>query len=271
MQPSYRHGGGKLIHTGYHVLDLLPWLMRHCQRPDEITAPVRRIASAQVWANTFCPPDALALERGPTSPDLARRLQGLGEINAGVQVSFRDQDNRVISIVQIAALHEGLSLNAHPASPDPGHRAQAANQGRTKQDVLSIYQGPVAGLWLRRIAKLRDSDGAKLGERNHTEIVSASRADRNGAVPILDRLELDYEPSDSAPTAEFLAALTAGGRGSPETCSPVEDHSVAVKLLASAYRSASTGLPVAVDFTPKEWSIPPGAFSYLDALGEAAS
>ncbi len=262
LQPSYRQGGGKLIHTGYHVLDLLPWLMRHCQLPDETSAAVRRIASAQVFTTTFCPPDSLGVEPCPASPDLEPRLQGLGEINAGVQVSFRDQRGRVIGIVQIAALHEGFSMNPRLQSPDAGHRARAANKGRTKQDVLSIYQGPVGALWLRRIAKLRNSDGSKLGERNHTEVVSARRPSGDGTQPILDRIEFEYDPSDSAPTAEFLAAVTSGGTH-PEVSSPVIDHSVAVKLLSSAYRSASTQQPVEVDFTPAEWSLPPGAAAYL--------
>ena len=259
-QPTYAAGAGKLLHTGYHLLDQLPWLMRHCQHADDPSAPVRRIASAQLFASTFHPIDAAAVTRIPPE-GRDRALEGLGEINASLQIAFRDRHNHVLCIAQIAAMHEGLSLHQQPFHADLVQRARTANAGRTKQDVLTIYQGPVAAVWMRRIAKLGEHPGHVLGGRDHLELLCGANPLLQPGLPAVKRLELAYEGCDSAPTLEFLRALRPGG--SAVVASPASDHLIAVRLLAAAYESAASHAPVDVIFEPAEWTLPPAAEQYV--------
>lgn len=259
LQPTYTGGGGKLVHTGYHLLDQIPWLMRHCQIPGDDSSPVRRIASAHVCATMFRPVDSAALRGDASARDLA--LAQLAEINAGLQVTFQDADGRAMCILQVGALHEGLSLNPQPPHADLAGRARAANAGRTKQDVLTIYQGPIGSIFLRRIAKL-DGPGARLGQRDHLELVCASHPQLLPDSPPLQRFDLAYEHCDSEPTLEFLRAL---GDRDAEVASPVSDHAVAIKLLSAAYESAIARQGVTITFEPSEWRLPPGSGAYLSA------
>ena len=259
-QPTYAEGAGKLLHTGYHLLDQLPWLMRHCQGANDPTAPVRQIASAQLLAHTFHPIDAAAIAGRPVE-GRDHTLEGLGEINAGLQVAFRDRHGHVLCIIQIAAMHEGLSLHQQPYHEDPAQRARTANAGRTKQDVLTIYQGPIAAVWMRRIAKLGEHPGHVLGGRDHLELLCGANPRLQPGLPAVKRLELAYEACDSAPTLEFFQALRPGA--SQVVASPARDHMIAVRLLAAAYESAMSRAPVDVVFEPAEWELPPAAEQYV--------
>jgi predicted dehydrogenase len=267
-QPTYADGAGKLLHTGYHLLDQLPWLMRHCQDRDDPTAPVRRIVSAQLFATTFHPIDAAAVMRAP-SHGRDRTLEGLGEINASLQVTFRDAHDHVLCIMQIAAMHEGLSLHQQPFHSDPAERARTANAGRTKQDVLTIYQGPIAAVWMRRIAKLGEHPGYVLGGRDHLELLCGANPLLQPGLPAVKRLDLAYEGCDSAATMEFLRALRPGA--STAVASPARDHVIAVKLLAAAYESAVSRAPVDITFECGEWDLPPAAEQYVmeNAIAES--
>ena len=260
QHPAYRGGAGKLTHTGYHLLDEIPWLMRHCQAATDQGSPVRRIIGATVHAAMFRPPDAAALH--PPGWPRDERLSRLGEVNAGVQVTFHDGAG-VICIVQIAALHEGLSLNEHgrtpPTAMPPEQHVFAANAGRTKQDILTVYQGPVRGIFLRRIAKL-DGPGSRLGQRDHLELTYASGPQHSPCPPHARQLRLEYQACDSEPTVDFLRALRERSR---EVASPISDHAIGIKLLAAAYESGITGQTIDVSFGVDEWAFPPAAGTYV--------
>lgn len=254
-------GGGKLINTGYHLLDTVPWLLRHCQPSGRGPSDVARIRCADVFAQFFGPEDAVGLlpNGGPRAPGEPGRLP-MNEINACLQVAFRDQEESTVCLWQLGALHEGISARRSPAArvdeEDP------AGAGRTKQDVLTVYQGPVAAVWMRRIAKLLPNEGAQLGESGHAELLCAQNSHLTGADGSLEQVVGAYVDTDNAPTEEFLAALL--GRSSREdVVSPVADQAIAVRLLAAAYESAVTQSSVRVQFDGLEWGLPPGTSTYL--------
>lgn len=236
-------GGGKLINTGYHLLDTVPWLLRHCQGRDAGASDVARIASADVFAQFFGANDAA----GIAAP--------LNEINACLQIAFRDDRDRTVCLWQLGALHGGISARR---SPTPRVDDDA---GRTKQDVLTIYQGPVAAVWMRRIAKLVPREGTEVGEAAHAELLCAQNPHLTGADGALEQVVGPYVDADTAPTEEFLGALLGGDAAA--VASPVADQSIAVRLLAVAYESAALRSPVRVEFAHEDWALPPAASSYL--------
>ena len=256
-QPTYRNGAGKLVHTGYHVLDIVPWIIRHGQAPERPGSAILRIRTAVIFASRFSPADASAArshEPG-ASTQAPRLVPTLGEVNAALQISLRDDDGRTVCIVQLGLLHEGLSLNPGTSSGTTSDRRVEADGGRTKQDILSIYQGPTSAIFLRRFAKLTGERGTGLGDRDHLELVHARNPRLPGGPAVLETRTLTYRADDDAPTAEFLRALD-----DPEmpVISPVADHGIAVKLLAAAYLSMESGESETVAFDDGEWRTPPG-------------
>lgn len=110
-------GGGKVSHSGYHLLDIIPWLMRQ--------SGMRDIDNAIVTAS-FERPDAAweALpqfrnhgntgeyeQEGVENDDgniNVRPSSALSEINAWIKISFRcKQTARCVAVITM--LHEGVS------------------------------------------------------------------------------------------------------------------------------------------------------------------
>jgi predicted dehydrogenase len=274
--------GGKIVHTGYHLLDIIPWLMRHCEPT---------IGRARVVASFFRPMDSFALIGDDAQSAVARSgihsdaWECLPEINAAVQITFlswseRDRRWRTACLAQFGMLHEGLSMKGH--LPD--------QENRTKQEFLALTQGPIAAFWMQRIAKLAPTLGREPGGSQHLELrVGINPRFVGGGLPI-DEVPMFYEEKDSAPAEEFLGALAmmwADPRHTPTVCSPVADHSIGIKLLSGIYESAARSYehtqsdrdtppsPCAVDvqFDEAEWSLPPNAVEYLppDRDGGAVS
>lgn len=227
-------GGGKLINTGYHLLDIVPWIMRH--------------ASA---------------DAPPASADIAchaTRLPGDGssahnEVDVALQIAFRDEAERPLCHFQLAALHGGLSRRRRVVGPGPARAWSDMVEGRTKQETLTIFQGPHAAVWMRRIAKLGVTTPAGLGSDDHVEVILARNPSLAGEAPAIEVIAPGYDDGDSAPTIEFARHL----RGEDAVRrSPARDHRLAMSLLSGAYRGMASGAPVRVAFHPEDWSTPPG-------------
>lgn len=258
VQPTYRNGAGKLAHTGYHVLDIVPWLLRHAQDDERPGSAISRVRSATVFASGFRPADAAAAW-SPNHDGAAIRTsfpETLGEVNAALLVTLYDAQERTVCIIQIGTLHEGLSLSAGASLPDAAQRRTQAEAGRNKQELLSLYLGPTSAIWMRRFAKLTGNDDSRFGGNRHLELVHARNRRVSGAPAMLRRRRLAYRADDDAPTLEFLRALR---QPDVAVTSPVHDHGIPVRLLAAAYASMASGEAVHVGFDAGDWALPPVA------------
>ena len=236
-----RTGGGKLINTGYHLLDLVPWIIRHA-------CPQVPITRADILTH------AMRAENGfLTDGELP-----LNEMNAAVQVAFKDQVGRVVCLFQLSALHGGLSRRAGSLSTDSADAWQEIIAGRTKQETLSIFQGAHSAVWLRRLAKLNVETGTAIGSDRHMEIVVAQNPAGQAPASALRVFNCDYDDDDFSPTREFVQMLRSGCF---DSLSPVRDHSIAMSLLSGAYQSMITGKLVQVSMTSEVWSSPPGCLN----------
>src|SRR5581483_9623372 len=121
-----------------------------------------------------------------------------------------------------------------------GHRPDQAN--RTKQEFLTLTQGPIAAFWMQRIAKLTPGLGREFGGDQHLELrIGKNPRLVGGGLPLED-VPTVYEERDSAPAEEFLGALVkmqADPEHIPTVCSPVADHGIGIKLLSGIYESAT--------------------------------
>ena len=271
---SYRDGG-KLTHTGYHFLDIVPWLMRH--------GGAKNISHAWITAQLFRPDDSL----GVMSPEeLRERMMpdytvqevvpqaGFGDINSNILIRFCDPQGRERCSVTFSMLHEGFSLRTSVNQKE-------ATEGRTKIDSLSVFQGPVFWAGLRRIAKMLPGTVVStnmIGAFDHHELTFSANSVLTGlpALEIINPSSLSEGrvtvygsqftcENDLSPTLNFLQQVTGRTTGG---FSPVRDHSIGIKLLSAAYESSALSLqegdgrPVAVKrtFDESEWVEPPSGF-----------
>ncbi|HVG16948.1 MAG TPA: hypothetical protein VM935_18390 [Chitinophagaceae bacterium] len=239
-----KSGGGKLTHTGYHILDTTSWLMRFAM--DEAF-----IQSAIVYATGFFPNDSLACEEHPKK----QSLQNYAEVNAALQISFKNERQDTVCMMQCGMLHEGLSHRINEKPSLANDRIHTAFKGRTKQDFLCLYQGPVGGIFHRRIAKLGNTNGTEVGGQDHTNVIYSANPYYSNFPAVLEK-EYCYDPQDSAPTMEFLNKITRKDE-EPLSVSPLNDHAIAIKLLSASYQSLATKAPVTVTFDKNEWAAPP--------------
>ncbi|HZT42570.1 MAG TPA: Gfo/Idh/MocA family oxidoreductase [Chthonomonadaceae bacterium] len=270
-QYSYRRGG-KLIHTGYHYLDIVPWLIRHAV-PDTDD----RITHAWVVASVLRPSDA-TITYGNTaarklfdrSTNSAANYDGLGDINSNLLVKLCDSKNRQRASILYSLLHEGFSRRLRDDKDTGG--------GRNKIDYLAVTQGPVLWAELRRIAKM-GREGDNLGGPAHQELTVLCNEQ---LTPLGDQATLTVKSyplyassnesvsasceNDEAPTIDFLKQVDAKLKGTsvrPPSLSPIEDHEIAVRLLSAAYESAAEsdradGKPIATEVRFQSWDTPPG-------------
>jgi len=259
---SYDFGGGKLTHTGYHFLDIVPWLMRFSGLTGNNT-----ITHAFVTANLFRPSDSVAMMGADQIGRLVRGSQreevqiapDLGDINSYIQVKFSN-GKRIVTSVNFTFMHEGFSLRT---SDDPRESVTR----RTKIDHMMISQGPLFCARFSRIAKMLDQDAiSPIGRPDHFELYCV--ANNLTGLPRIEMLKPEsvetYEGcgDDELPTTDFFQSVIDRTR---IPISPVSDHSTGVKLMSAAYRSAALSyatedgmpVPVKITFMPEEWNKPP--------------
>lgn len=236
-------GGGKLTHTGYHLIDIITWLMRFCEP---------NITEAKVYTNILRPRDTAFILEQPRKV-IEEIPEDLAEVNAAIQIEFRNKRG-VICFAQFGMLHEGLSLK------DSSNKLSTVS-GRTKQEIITINQGPIFSVWMRRIAKLIKEEGTDLGYKNHFELLFGNNPFETGRNEVLELGKSfgfdSYVEENKAPTNEFLNFLSDNKSNKLSVISPVSDHSVGIKLLSAVYQSATSQKIVKVRFNKSEWSIPP--------------
>lgn len=239
-----KSGGGKLTHTGYHILDTTTWLMRFAMNES-------CIKSAEVYATGFFPNDSLASIQYPKH----HRLKEHAEVNAALQISFKNERGDAVCILQCGLLHEGLSHRTNEKPTDEKERIQTAFKGRTKQDFLGLYQGPVGGIFHNRIAKLGNANSTEVGGQDHTHVIYTANPHYTSFPAVMEK-EYSYDPQDSAPTIEFLTKISGPDEEQPSV-SPLHDHAIAIQLLSASYQSLATKTPVVVTFNQNEWIASP--------------
>lgn len=251
-----KSGGGKLIHTGYHILDTASWLMRFAESGTGIKY-------AEVYATGYFPNDGLA-GMGQAGRPL---LNGYAEVNAALQISFKNRRHDTLCILQCGLLHEGLSHRTNQKPASEKERTKTAFGGRTKQDFLCLYQGPVGGIFHNRIAKLGRANPTEIGGHRHTNVVYTANPHFTDFPSVMQK-EYAYDPADSAPAIEFLDKITRGKKAGP-SASPLNDHAIAIKLLSASYESLAIKAPVLIEFDETDWTTPP-AIEFVHTENEVA-
>lgn len=269
---GFEQGYGKIAHSGYHFLDLVPWLLAAGETDRT------RLDSADVHAAVARPRDVLAqlgstaherlmpgfADRNPyTEHQLRRDTHGFGEVDAMLSLTFRSRGH-VMTLGGVTLLHNGFSQRGGlTAANSDLYRGN----GRVRHETLILHQGPFQTVHVHSLQTLPGTvnvDDHAPGGALHVEI----HVFRNGRLRGDWQTYTHYDP-DAITTAggaeptqeaarrraieEFLDYLH-GRRAREDLVSDLDGHRRGVALMAGAYLSTARqweGGPstATVDFT----------------------
>ncbi len=143
----YNQGYGKCSHSGYHSLDIVPWLMEAAE--DER----KHVDNVDIYANFLRPNDFISQitaedyqnlfpHYGKYSPypdyELFKRMENFGEIDAFNSFAFK-QGNRTISLATVNLVHNGFAQRNWVTAAG---RDLYKGNGRVRHESHYILQGP---------------------------------------------------------------------------------------------------------------------------------
>jgi GNAT superfamily N-acetyltransferase len=225
--------GGKIAHSGYHFIDLIPWILQSAGELD-------KIESIDVFSTFQKPADIKAYnnlaDRGVGNQESWERngpsfIEGstdslnpkLHEINTSIHFNFKDRNGQIITTATLSMFHGG---------PFSKEKTDNRGWGRVKTEEIFIRQEKQT-LRYSRIAKFfmpKGSPENAVGGKDHIEIVVQ---DAKG--PVLTKTE-----DDPLPGKEFIDTLysTNDLQGVNDLVrSPLYSHAIGIKLMAAVYKS----------------------------------
>lgn len=259
----FRYGYGKVSHSGYHFLDMCYSFFKAGwspgKRPDEI----------DIVSTFICPNDfmfSLTLEEqsralGKTAyksaskysaEELHRRMMGMGEMDAMLQITFKRHGN-VLAIAQLNLFHTGFSRRYwidHGPTPD-----LYKGCGRVKHEAHEIRSGPFQTIVIdsRQANDKHDRSTpstAELGSDNHFEVQTWRNCGILGEeeplkVYTISELDRRYNTQQPGIYAENIKRgilwealdFLEGNKTVADLSSNLPDHSVPASLMSAAYVS----------------------------------
>jgi len=253
---SYDQGYGKASHSGYHFLDIVPWLLEAAE------APGKELDEVEVFANVVRPRDLLRQldfedyrrifadfdeHNRYSAADLWRRVRYHGEVDAFVSLAFRSA-GRTMTLGSVNLVHNGFSQRG---SVLPNRTDLYKGNGRVRHESHVIEQGPFQAIYFQSY-QARDgvagADPAGVGGDRHVDVhVFRNRSlfpaweshrhlrledMEDGSVPVRGHQEGARRRS----VEEFLEHLR--GDGLPAT-SDLTEHRRGCVLMTGAYLSAA--------------------------------
>ena len=174
----YKYGYGKLMHSGYHFVDLLATLLdintKHIpKKPDVVN----------IFSQSVDPLDQHAiLDRGVYDKffgnDVANKfssfmsrddLDGYGEIDSFSQLQLVSE-GRVQTTAQLSLMQSGFSQRAWSDLPEDSYKSN----GRIRHEFVDIHVGPLLSVQVHSYQSLETSMDKEMrsspGGKNHFEI-----------------------------------------------------------------------------------------------------
>lgn len=146
----YKYGYGKLMHSGYHFIDLLSTLLRlnnqiEAKKPDSMalfSEYSRAIDQQSVITNSdysrFFGKDA-----ANRFEDFSKNeaLADFGEVDSFTQLQLM-KDGRIITTAQLSLMQSGFSQRAWPDLPADAYKSN----GRIRHEYVNIHIGPLMSI-----------------------------------------------------------------------------------------------------------------------------
>lgn len=145
----YNQGYGKLLHSGYHAIDIMDFLTRKSYEQAGVANKEIEVVGNFIYPNDFLAQIPLAEYeklfgsdlpyRGYSEADIIGKFKKFGEIDAQIQTTYKDTKGRSITIGQFNLLHN--SFSQRDWSEASGRDLYKGN-GRIRHELHYIVQGP---------------------------------------------------------------------------------------------------------------------------------
>lgn len=226
----YKHGTGKLLHSGYHFLDLATYLL-----------PKHESACLEFGVLKISPDDAMAqqkklYEKLAIPTEVPADLRHLGELDLNLLGRLR-KDQCCLCSLNLSLRQNTFSRrgsNARPSDPYKG-------AGRIRHERLSLQMGPLMNIQVHSYQshELRDPDPQREygpGHRLHFEV----QVFRNSAViggPPFERLDFGSGSAPLGHNEESRRSILRAFLGGRPSLSPFSQQRPTHALLVAIYRA----------------------------------
>ena len=169
----YRYGYGKLMHSGYHFVDLILYLLN-----ENINLKGKEVGKLSLKSSAYFPKDFFKVVNNSDyqklfGVDYQKYLeldnQMFGEIDVHSLLDFKDNENHLLTSVSFDMLQSGFTRRAWSDLPVDTYKGN----GRIKHNFVEINLGPLVSIKIISFqAKLKKEgfDGVGLGDNDHFEI-----------------------------------------------------------------------------------------------------
>lgn len=174
----YKYGYGKLMHSGYHFIDLLATLLQlnnriDSKKPDSMTifSEYSRAIDQQIVINRsdykrFFGVNVANRLSAFSADD---GLNNFGETDSYTQLQFSKND-RIITTAQLALIQSGFSQRGWPDLPEDSYKSN----GRIRHEYINIHIGPLASIQVHSYQSKQINEQSILdyttGGNNHFDI-----------------------------------------------------------------------------------------------------
>jgi len=255
----YNQGYGKCSHSGYHSIDIMDWLVK-----SSILNNKQKIEKIEVVSNFMYPNDfvnqlpydsyrKLFNSKEPikyTEEEYKELTKDYGEMDAQIQVAFKNKNNDVTTIGQFSLLHNSFSQRNWSSAKG---RDLYKGNGRIRHEMHYIVQGPFQTI----IYESYQSEEILTEKNNHSNIGGEYHLDihvfRNSKMfndwKSYEKISLDdlgnnilkgysrghQEDARRLAIVSFLKSIN-----NPDTVrySDIEDQAESLDILYLAYKSA---------------------------------
>ena len=187
----YKYGYGKLMHSGYHFVDLLTSIEKiNMSVADKIPDTVNIFSQAvrPVDQHTTVAADQYYKFFGKSVadkivPDMQRReVRNYGEIDSFSQMQFT-RKGKVITTAQLSLMQSGFSRRAWAELPKDTYKAN----GRVRHEFIDIHIGPLCSVQVHsyQSTEVANQPGQPYGpgDKNHFDIYIFRNSDLIGGKP----------------------------------------------------------------------------------------
>ncbi|CCV65005.1 conserved hypothetical protein [Alteracholeplasma palmae J233] len=247
----YKHGYGKLMHSGYHFVDLLTQLVSlnnkythhghdkvtvysNFTRPSDVIFQINDESRNKLFKSTL-------FEKKASDIDLSK----YGEVDVSSSIKFTKGAN-IVTIAQLNLLQTGFSRRGWMCLPKDAYKGN----GRVRHERINIQIGPIMNIQVHSYQayeiKDRDIYGKNdVGSVEHFEIHIFRNTDLIGGVPH-EKINIS-DLYDKKHISDFIGYNEQARKKAVEEflfdndkkTSSIEDHNDSVQLLSAIYKTLS--------------------------------
>lgn len=171
----YKYGYGKIMHSGYHFVDLLLYLLEENKKLIN-----KKITGLRIKSSAVYPSDSFRMINSEDyktlfhtsidyEEDINKMNNQFGEIDVHSILDFVDDENHILTSVSMDMLQSGFSRRAWTDLPEDTYKSN----GRIKHSFIEINLGPLVSIKILAFQALLEKEGNKgteLGKNDHFEI-----------------------------------------------------------------------------------------------------